>query len=98
MLIGRIPAWQWRVDVPADHVKIPCGDCGRRVAWWTAKIRPGWLGLRDLTYRGWKWLGEGTPVRFRGPFVDVECRVCGWANRVARQGEPWWIATPELIG
>jgi hypothetical protein len=79
---------------------LPCGDCGRRIAWWTVELRSGWLGLQDADHRGWKWQGQGkSPIRFRGELVDATCRACGWAKLgVARQPlSDWWTAPPELL-
>jgi hypothetical protein len=97
------PVWRWREDTPEDRVTIPCGRCGRKIAWWTAEVRPGWLGLQDLNARGWKWHGPVIPVRFRGPLVDVvgcPASTCRWSDAaVARQPDPdrWWLTPPELL-
>jgi hypothetical protein len=56
-----------RHAIGQNRVTLPCGDCGRRIAWWTEELRSGWLGLRDDSHRGWKWQGPRVPVRFRGP-------------------------------
>jgi len=93
------PAWRWTHATPKDRIQIPCEDCGRRIAWWTAKLRSGWLGLQDASHRGWKWHGEVPPIRFRGPLVDAACPSCGWAKfGAARQPEAdWQLAAPEIL-
>lgn len=93
------PKWRWLHDPPKDRVTLMCGGCGRRIAWWTAELRSDWLGLQDISHRGWKWQGQGPcPVRFRGDLVDDECPSCGWTGTaVARQPEEWWLAAPEFM-
>jgi hypothetical protein len=93
------PTVRWTCPTPKDRVTLPCGDFGRRIAWWTAELRSGWLVLQDASHRGWKWQGQGKcPLRFRGELVDAACRACGWAKLgVARQQPDWWTAPPELL-
>jgi hypothetical protein len=84
---------------PKNHVPLPCGNCGLRIAWWTEEIRPVPLGLQDASHRGWKWQGQGAcPVSFRDELVDVSCPDCGWSREgVARQSQPWLQNVPEII-
>jgi len=93
------PEWRWSVATPKDRVELKCEGCGRRIAWWTAKLRSAWLGMKDANYRGWKWHGEVAPIRFRGPLVDAACPSCGWAKlSAARQPvDDWWLTPPEVL-
>jgi hypothetical protein len=55
------------------RVNLPCGSCGRRIAWWSLELRHGLAGL-DGIFRGWKWQGDRPVLRFGsdGTIVDVD--------------------------
>ena len=73
---------------------LPCGDCGRRIAWWSSELEQRqWSAMTTGEPRwpdfpwapvgqplGWAWQGKEPPFRWREEEVDVRCRSCHWTH------------------
>jgi hypothetical protein len=63
------------------HYTLPCGECGKRIAW-TTPVQLLFFGSGNVD-NAWFWQGRRVPIQMRQEIdgqvvVDAQCFRCGW--------------------